>query len=43
MNKIKELQNLYSWRDFYRMNNRIDDYNKTLKQIKDFKFKNNLK
>lgn len=39
---IKELQNLYSWSEFYSKNQRWDDYNKCEIQIIEFKEKYNL-
>lgn len=40
--KIKELQCLMCWADFYAQNHRTLDYQKTQNQITEFKIKNNL-
>lgn len=43
MKKIfKELQNLYSWSEFYQKNERFADAEKTKNQINEFKKKHNL-
>ena len=39
---IKLLQNLYSWEDFYRANQRFEDLEKIGEQIIEFKNKHNL-
>ena len=39
---IKQLQNLYSWEDFYRANQRFEDLEKIREQIEEFKNDNNL-
>ena len=40
---IKKLQNLYSWEDFYRANERFEDIEKIRIEINEFKNENNLK
>lgn len=43
MKKVfKDLQNLYSWSDFYKKNERFADAEKTQKQIIELKNKHNL-
>ena len=39
---IKKLQELYSWSEFYKENQRFLDFEKTQNQIKEFKKSNNL-
>ncbi len=39
----KQFQNLCSWAEFYQVNQRLDDYNKTQLQIDEFKRKHNFK
>lgn len=38
----KQLESLFCWYEFYRINQRHDDANKTNEQIRIFKEKNNL-
>jgi hypothetical protein len=40
---IKKLQNLYSWEDFYRANQRFEDLEVIREQIEEFKNNYNLK
>jgi hypothetical protein len=43
MKKIfKDLQNLYSWNEFYTKNERFANAEKTKKQIEDYKKKHNI-
>ncbi len=39
---LKELQNLFSWAEFYSKNNQWDAYNKCDMQIFEYKRKHNL-
>lgn len=39
---VKKLQELYSWLDFYKQNQRFSDIEKTQNQIKEFKINNQL-
>lgn len=39
---IKRLQSLYAWADFYKQNQRHNDWAKTQDQIDNFKEKHNL-
>lgn len=41
--KIKELQNLYSWHEFYRKNRQEEALKKCTQQINEYKAKYNLK